>query len=173
MSTATDLLHAYLEDAIAAEKNFETQLRAFAKEGDDAVAIGLFSQHADETRIQYDRLQARLNLLGGSTSGLKTMLAHMLGMLPSIGKVGHHMEERTVQNLIIAYTVECAETAMYEALAIIAKQAGDTETEALAREIQQEERTTADKLWAHLPTATRVSFNRIVGTDAPTYRKAG
>jgi ferritin-like metal-binding protein YciE len=172
MATATELIRAYLEDAIAAERNFETQLRAFAKEGDDPVAQSLFSEHADETRVQYDRLQARLNALGGSPSGFKSMLAHMIGMLPKAAQIGHEKEERTVQNLMMAYTVECSETAMYEALATVARQAGDMETETLARTIQQEERTTGDKIWAHLPVASRIAFNRIVGDSTEHYRRA-
>src|SRR4051794_15929646 len=172
MATATELMRAYLEDAIAAEKNFETQLRAFAKEGDDTVAQQLFAHHADETRVQYDRLQARLNALGGSPSGFKSMLAHMIGMLPKAAQIGHEKEERTVQNLMMAYTVECSETAMYEALATVARQAGDMETETLARTIQQEERTTGDKIWAHLPVASRIAFNRIVGDSTEHYRRA-
>lgn len=172
MATPKELIRAYLEDAIAAEKNFETQLRAFAKEGDDATAQSMFAQHADETRVQYDRLQARLNALGGSPSGLKSMLAHMIGMLPKAAQIGHEKEERTVQNLMMAYTVECSEMAMYEALATVARSAGDVETEQLARSIQDEERATAEKVWAHLPVAARIAFNRVAGGDVEQYRRA-
>jgi ferritin-like metal-binding protein YciE len=172
MTTAKELLRAYLEDAIAAERTFETQLREFAKEGDDATAQAMFSRHADETRVQYDRLQARLNALGGSVSGFKTMLAHIFGMLPKTAQIGHFKEERTAQNLMIAYTVECSEMAMYESLATVAGQAGDVETEQLARTIQQEEKETAEKIWAHLPVAARVAYHRVVGTDPETYRRA-
>ena len=67
--SATDLIKAYLEDAIAAEKTFETQLRGFAKEGNDSTVQSMFERHANETRIQYERLTERLKALGGGASG--------------------------------------------------------------------------------------------------------
>jgi ferritin-like metal-binding protein YciE len=161
--SAKELIRAYLQDAIAAEKNFETQLRAFSKEGDDAVAQAMFSAHAEETRLQYGKLEARLEAIGGSSSAMKTMLAHMMGMMPKAAQIGHEKEERTVQNLIMAYTVENAEVAMYEAMATVAQAAGDFGTEQLARSIQQEERETAQKIWQHLPVAAREAFARVVG----------
>ena len=164
--SAQDLIRAYLQDAIAAEKNFETQLRAFSKEGDDPVAQAMFSAHADETRLQYEKLEARLEAIGGSTSAVKTMLAHMIGMMPKTAQIGHEKEERTVQNLMMAYTVENGEVAMYEAMATVAQAAGDFGTEQLARSIQQEERETAQKVWHHLPIAAREAFSRIVGIAA-------
>src|SRR3954469_16407079 len=160
--SAQDLIRAYLQDAIAAEKNFETQLRAFAQEGDDPVAQAMFAAHADETRLQYSKLEARLEAIGGRSSAIKTMLAHMIGMMPKAAQIGHEKEERTVQNLMMAYTVENAEVAMYESLATVAQAAGDFGTEQLARTIQQEERETAEKVWRHLPVATREAFARVV-----------
>jgi ferritin-like metal-binding protein YciE len=147
------LIKSYLEDAIAAEKNFETQLRAFAKEGDDDTVHAIFEQHADETRDQYQRLTSRLEALGSGTSGLKTALAHMLGMLPKAAQLGHDESERVTQNLIMAFTVENAEVAMYEALAAVAEAGGDVITAELARSIQQEEERTAELVWSQIPHA--------------------
>jgi len=172
--SAQELIRAYLEDAIAAEKNFETQLRTFSKEGDDPVAQAMFSTHADETRLQYEKLEVRLEVIGGRSSAIKTMLAHMIGMMPKAAQIGHEKEERTVQNLMMAYTVEHAEVAMYEALATVAQAAGDFGTEQLARAIQQEERETAEKVWLHLPVAAREAFARVVGIaqSSENYRRA-
>ena len=74
----------------------------------------------------------------------------------------------------MAYTVENAEVAMYEALATVAQAAGDFGTEQLARSIQQEEMETAQKVWQHLPTAARAAFARVVGVSetSENYRKA-
>jgi ferritin-like metal-binding protein YciE len=173
----TDLVKAYLQDAIAAEKNFETQLRTMAKEGNDEIVHALFAQHADETRVQYERLTARLNDLGGSTSGLKTFLAHMLGLAPKMAQVGHDEAERVTQNLMMAFAVEHSEVAMYEALSTVAEAAGDTATAALAREIQQQERETAEKVWYEIPRVARQAFRRVVyseaGGGASNVRRAG
>src|SRR3954447_20564308 len=159
--TSVDVIKRYLEDAIAAEKSFETQLQGFAKEGDDTVVQSLFNQHAVETRRQYERLTARLEALGGSTSGAKSLLAHIFGLSPKTAQIGHEKEERTTQNLMMAYAVENSEMAMYESLATVAEAAGDTETAALARQIQAQEKATAEKIWMVLPACAEQAFLRV------------
>lgn len=167
-NTATDVIRRYLEDAIAAEKSFETQLKGFAHEGDDKEAKALFSQHADETRSQYERLTARLEALGGSTSTVKSFLAHVFGLGPKTAQLGHEAQERTTQNLIMAFSVENAECAMYEALVTTALAAGDETTARLATEIQAEEKRTAEKIWQLVSPSARYSFARV--TDMPLQR---
>jgi ferritin-like metal-binding protein YciE len=159
-----DTISRYLQDAIAAERSFESQLEGFSKEGDNEAAKSLFAQHAAETRNQYERLTARLEALGGSPSTSKSVLAHMFGLAPKSASMGHEKEERTSQNLMIAFSVESAECAMYEALANSAALAGDRETEALARAIQTEEKQTADKVWALIPAVSREAFQRVAGS---------
>jgi ferritin-like metal-binding protein YciE len=141
-------INRYLEDAIAAEKSFETQLRGFAKDATFDEARNLFEQHAVETKRQYEVLTARLEALGGSTSTLKSLLAHLFNSAPKMAQLGHENEERTAQNLIMAFAVENAEVAMYEALVIAAETVGDDVTADLARRIQAEERATAEKVWS-------------------------
>jgi ferritin-like metal-binding protein YciE len=77
----------------------------------------------------------------------------------SIAEIGHTPEEQLVQNLITAYCVETGECAMYEALAVSARTAGDSETEALAREIQAEEVRAAEKIFRFLPSRSKIAFN--------------
>ncbi len=164
--TSTDVIKRYLEDAIAAEKSFETQLQGFANEGDDAAAKAAFHQHALETRNQYERLTARLEALGGSASTTKSFLAHMFSLTPKAASLGHEKEERTTQNLMIAFAVENSEMAMYQALISAAEAAGDTETVALARSIQAQEKQTADKVWSLITPAAVDSFRRITAGSA-------
>jgi ferritin-like metal-binding protein YciE len=161
--TTSDVIRRYLEDAIAAEKSFETQLQGFAKEGDDPRAQSLFQLHATETRNQYERLTGRLEELGGSTSATKSMLAHLFNLSPKAAQIGHEKEERTTQNLILAFAVENSECAMYESLATIAAAAGDTETATLARSIQTQERATAEKIWALIPSVAAIALGRVTG----------
>lgn len=168
--TATDVIKRYLVDAIAAEKSFETQLTTFSKEGDDTQAQSLFAQHGKETKNQYERLTARLEALGGSTSTAKTILAHLFSNTPKAASLGHEKEERTTQNLMIAYAVENSECAMYESLITAAQAAGDSQTESLAREIQNEERQTAEKVWKQIAPAARDAFRRVTSGAASTAR---
>ena len=167
-TTSIDVIKRYLQDAIAAEHSFETQLQGFAKEGDDEAAKSAFHQHALETRQQYERLTARLEALGGSTSTAKSFLAHIFGLSPKTAQLGHEAEERTTQNLMMAYAVENSEIAMYESLITVAEAAGDTETAALAREIQQQEKLTAEKVWSLLPNAAVTAFRRVTAKEGAT-----
>jgi ferritin-like metal-binding protein YciE len=163
--TSNDVVRRYLEDAIAAEKSFETQLDGFARQGDDEEVEAAFAIHAGETRRQYNRLIARLEQLGGSPSTAKSFLAHLFGLGPKSAQVGHALEERTVQNLVTAFTVENSECAMYEALAAAAEAAGDTATETLAREIQAEEKQTAEKIWRFIASRVKIAFNLLTATE--------
>lgn len=159
--TSVEAIKRYLVDAIAAERSFETQLESFAKEGNNATAQSLFRQHALETKRQYERLTARLEALGGSPSTAKSFLAHVFGLAPKAASIGHEEEERVTQNLIAAFAVENSEVAMYESLINSAEAAGDTQTASLAREIQSEEKATAEKVFKLIPSAARDAFQRI------------
>ncbi len=161
--TSVDVIKRYLTDAIAAEKSFETQLEGFAKEGDDEAAKSLFQQHAIETRSQYERLTSRLEAIGGSTSAAKSLLAHVFNLTPKAASLGHEKEERTTQNLMMAFAVENSEMAMYESLSSVAEAAGDTQTATLARQIQAEEQATAKKVWQLLAPAAIDAYARITG----------
>jgi ferritin-like metal-binding protein YciE len=158
-----DVIRRYLSDAIAAEKNFEDQLRDFAKDTDQTAVQQLFLQHADETHNQWERLTARLEALGGSPSGMKSFMAHLFGFAPKTAQMGHDEAEKGTQDLMIAYAVENSEVAMYEALVTAAAAAGDMETERLAREIQQEEQRTAQKVWNMIAPMARESFLKVTG----------
>jgi ferritin-like metal-binding protein YciE len=159
--TAKGVIKRYLEDAIAAERSFETQLRGMSKEGDQPEVQQLFVQHAEETRNQYERLTTRLEALGGSPSTFKSFLANFFGAAPKAAQVGHEPAEKASQDLMIAFAVENSEIAMYEALATSAEAAGDTVTAQLARDIQQEERRTAEKVWSLLAPVSREAFRRV------------
>ncbi len=169
--TAVEVIKRYLEDAIAAERSFETQLDSFSKEGDNLEVRAAFAHHSVETKGQYQRLEMRLEALGGTPSAAKSFLAHLFGMAPQTAKIGHEQEERTTQNLMIAFAVENGELAMYEALAIVAEAAGDAITANLAREIQKEEKAAADKVWKLLPLAAAESFLRVT-TPPPEHPAA-
>lgn len=153
--TANDVLKTYLEDAIAAEKSFETQLRGFSKDATDSSVRDMFLQHAEETKDQHRQLSARLEQLGGSSSTFKGVLAHLFAAAPKLAQVGHDEYERQTQDLMIAFAVENAEVAMYETLAEVCRVAADVDTEELALQIQKQERTTAEKVWAQIAPAAR------------------
>ena len=164
--TEVELIRQYLQDAIAAETSFESQLRSFAHEGgDDFEVQSLFFGHAAETHRQIERLTARLESLGGSPSGGKSSLAHLFSFAPKLTQAAHLPEEQLVQNLIAVFGVGNGERAMYEALAITARSAGDGLTEALAREMAAEEAATAEKVWHFLPSRSKIAFNMLTAGE--------
>lgn len=164
--SSREVIKRYIEDVIAAERNFETQLKAFSKESEQAAAQRLFAQHAVETRHQHERLTARLEALGGSPSVLKTFFAHIFNFAPKTAQIGHDPAEKSSQDLIIAFAMENSEIAMYEELAVVAGFAGDTETESLARTIQEEERAAAKKVWELIDSSCRQSFMKVTSNPA-------
>jgi len=153
------LIRRYLDDAIAAERGFETRLRDFAEEGDDADVQAAFLTHAEETRLQHERLSERLQTLGGTPSAGRSFLDQLFELGPKSAQFARSEDERLLQNLLTAFAVEKSECAMYEALATVAAAAGDAFTEGLAREIQAQESEMADKLWRFIPSRSKIAFN--------------
>ena len=164
-SSSSELIKRYLQDAIASERAFESQLRSMAQEGDNPRVQELFDSHADETKTQYNRLTSRLQVLGGSPSTTKGVLAHIFGSVPKAAQIGQRKGDRNTQNLIIAYAIEQSEVALYEALKVAAEEVGDIPTANLAEEIQREEQMTAQRIWNLIPANARLAVERQVSSE--------
>ncbi len=145
----------YLEDTIAAEQNFENLLKTFGQATADPELNQFFSKMAVKAQSQLQRLTDRLGALGGAPSGPKTALAKALGAAPAGAQTS---PEKAAQNLMMVYSAAAAELAMYEALASAAEEAGDTDTETLARQLQAEEREDFEQIWQALPSTALVAF---------------
>ncbi|HEX4772276.1 MAG TPA: DUF892 family protein [Bryobacteraceae bacterium] len=161
--TSIEVVKRYLQDAIAAEKSFETQLHGFAKETRNEQAKTVLESHLTETRGQIERLTNRLEQLGDTPSTAKSLLAHVFQLAPkaaqlSRDKEGRGTEASTTQDLILAFAIENNECAIYESLASTAEAAGDPETAALARSIQAEEKAAANRIWSLLGSAARSEY---------------
>jgi ferritin-like metal-binding protein YciE len=162
---SAELIRQYLKDTIKLEKTFEGQLRSFAREGDDDDVQIAFAEHANETKLQHQRLNARLGLRGVDESDDDGLLTSLLDFAPKFVQAGHSAEQRVVQNLIAAFSMENGECALYEALANVAHAAGDDATEALAREIQAEEQRAAEKIFHFLPSRSKIAFNILTANE--------
>ena len=159
-TTSSELIQRYLQDAIASERAFESQLRSMAEEGDNPRVQELFVSHADESKRQCDRLTSRLQVLGGTPSTTKSIMAHIFGSIPKAGQIGQTEEDKNTQNLVMAYAIEQSEVASYEALKVAAETVGDIPTANLAEEIQREEQMTAQRIWNLIPANARLSVER-------------
>jgi ferritin-like metal-binding protein YciE len=158
MRTPEESILKNLQEAIAVEDTFETQLRELASEGDDVRVQGLFAQHADETKNHCERLRRRLEELGGEASISKSFLGHIIRRAPRIAQVWQDTADQSTHNLIMTYAVESSAIAMYEALIATCQEAGDAETEAMVREIQEEERLSAEKVWRHIAQLAKSGY---------------
>ena len=159
------MIRQYLEDLVTAEKDFEKQLRDFSRSGDDDEVQAAFAEHADETKRQQQRLATRLTEIGGRVLSRTGGFASILNLTPQLPQAAEIVEEKTLQNLLIGYTMEAGEFAMYETLATLARAAGDYDTEQLAKQIQTEERNAAERIWHFLPSRSKIAFNMLTVSE--------
>jgi ferritin-like metal-binding protein YciE len=144
-----EIIIRYLEEAVAAERNFEDLLTSFSNTEISPVRE-MFIRMAAKACSQHERLEARLRELGASAPAMKSAAPHIVGFTPSVAQAGHTEEEKDAQHLMMAYASAAAEMAMYESLAVVAAAGGDQSTERLARELQTEERDDHEMVWDRL-----------------------
>ncbi|MBV8865509.1 MAG: DUF892 family protein [Acidobacteriaceae bacterium] len=160
-----EVTRQYLDDIVTAETLFEQQLRGFSKSGDDEEVQVIMAEYAEATRQQRERLAIRIADIGDRILSRKGGLASILKYPPQLLRGGSIVEEQTLQNLLVAYTIEAGELAMYEALTTLAHAAGDTETEQLAKEIQSEKHNAAERIWHLLPSRSKIAFNMLTVSE--------
>jgi ferritin-like metal-binding protein YciE len=164
--TSQEAITTYIQDAEAAERNFEDALATFGKTGDQGPVMRFFEWASGKAKSQHERLEARLRELGGSPSTAKSLLAHMLAFSTTAAQIGHEPAEKNTQHLIMCVGAASAEMAMYESLATVAEAAGDTVTEQLARQLQAEEKDDYDKAWALIRESARDAFDKVITRGA-------
>lgn len=160
--TSQEVVATYVQDAEAAERNFEDALATFGKAGDQGTVKGFFEWASAKAKTQHERLEARLRELGSSPSAAKSILAHLLAFSTTAAQIGQNPAEKNTQHLIMCVGAASAEMAMYESLASVAAASGDTKTEQLARELQKEEKDDWDQAWALLASSAKASFETVV-----------
>ncbi|HEX4169584.1 MAG TPA: DUF892 family protein [Bryobacteraceae bacterium] len=164
--TSEKVIVAYIQDAEAAERNFEDTLATFGKTGEQGAVMSFFQWASAKAKTQHERLANRLRELGGSPSTAKSLLAHVLAFSTTTAQIGHEPAEKNTQHLIMCVGAAASEMAMYESLATVAAAAGDSKTEQLARQLQAEEKDDYDKAWALLAPSARDSFEKAVTRSA-------
>ena len=160
--TSQEVIIRYLEDAEAAERNFEDTLMTFGHTGEQNQVKSMFAQASTKAKTQHQRLEARLRELGGKPSTAKSIMAHLLAMAPTLAQLGHEGAEKNTQHLIACIAAASAEMAMYESLAQVSAAAGDVQTEQLARELQKEEREDYDLAWNLLKPSALAAYQTVV-----------
>lgn len=158
-ASAVEVIAGYLKEAISAEKGFETELRASAKNGDDSEVQTSFERAASKCLRRIEILGSRLEALNGTYRDGKSLLAEVLAMAPKAAQIGHIPEERLAQNLIAGFSMGKSGRAMYQALRSAALSAGDERTAELAGELGEEQENTAQEFWHFIPSRSKIAFN--------------
>jgi len=157
MESTRERLIRYLNNAWAVEKNLVRMLDDMAGEVNDDRVRSLFREHRVVTHQQEENLEARIRALGEEPSGGKSFLTQLISKIAeTVQGITQDDYDKTTQDLMKAYAVENFEVAMYQALEAYAAAIGDNETAQLARQHMQQEKETAERVWALItPTAVK------------------
>ena len=151
-----ELVRKYLADAHALEEQATGLLERGPKLAGDESLAAAYRDHLEETRHHAERVERRLEQLGGSPSRLKDA-AMKLGALNWGAFFTAHPD--TPGKLAgFARAFEYLEIGGYEQLARVARRAGDEETARLAAGILTEERQAAGRIADAFPQAIEASL---------------
>jgi hypothetical protein len=159
LPTALEVIAQYLNQAIAAEKSFESQFRSCSKDGDDADVQTFFVLSADRASVNAEALGTRLSALNATEHRSGDILGDLLAMGPKLAQAGHVAEERITQNLIEGFALSRSACAMYLALQSAARVAGDEQTGELAGRLGSEAEAAAGQFWHFLPSRSKIAYN--------------
>ncbi len=162
MATTEDTrkkLIGYVEDIYALESHLVQVLQDHLK---DAQNVPMFQQkieqHLRETELHRDRMEQRLNALGGSKPGLKTTMTNILGQM--LGGLAGTRADTLVKNARDDYASEHLEIASYVELITLAQSVGDVDTVRAAQLNLRDEVAFQQWLIQHLPEAMVQSLQR-------------
>jgi ferritin-like metal-binding protein YciE len=153
----------YLNEAHGSEQALVRQLQAqIAMTPRGQYREGL-ETHLQETRRHAERVEARLAELGQGNNPLQAgvgALESLVGQALALTKTpldlvrGTGGEEKVLKNAKDSCAAEALEIATYTALARLARTAGDTKTERLAKSVLGDEQRMLDRLLKEIPRLT-------------------
>lgn len=158
------LLIAWLNDAYAMENALVPILENHAKDAKQYPAIEARDrEHAQQTRLQAERIRECLERLGEKPSATKSALGSLFGYLqaPATGMFGDEL----VKNFLMDYATENFEIACYEALIVASEQLGENEIAAVCRENLKEEQEMAEWIRDFLPSIVSEHVRGSVGVS--------
>jgi ferritin-like metal-binding protein YciE len=121
------LLVKCLEDIYALESHLVQMLNDHAKDAQQEPTIRQkIEQHVRETELHRDRVEQRLNALGGSKPGFKATLSNVMGQV--LGAAAGGRANPLAKNACDEYAAEQLEIASYVELITLAQTIGDVDT---------------------------------------------
>lgn len=149
-------LNKYLTDAHAIESQAIQLLEKGRKIAGSSQLASAYAEHLEETREHQRLIAERLQTRGAGPSRIKDA-ALALGAL-NWGAFFGAQPDTPAKLAGFSYAFEHLEIAAYELLSRVARRAGDTETEAVARRILQQERSAAELIHGLFPSALEAAL---------------
>ncbi len=134
-------LPAYLADAHALEMQSVELLKRGEKISGDGELGAIYDQHRRESEAHAERIEQRLEDLGGDNSSLKDVALRAGGLNWSLFL--RALEDTPAKLAAFVYAVEHLEIGGYELLRRVALRAGDSQTASLCDQILTDERLMA------------------------------
>jgi ferritin-like metal-binding protein YciE len=153
----------YLTDAHSIEQQALVQMKMAPKIAGDGDIAAAFTQHLTETEGHERLVRERLEALGASRSMIKDMAGAVTGI--GFGLFAKLQPDTPGKLIVHAFSYEHMELAAYDMLARVADRAGDTETAAMARRIEEQERAMAERVAGLFDRALDASLRELSPDD--------
>jgi ferritin-like metal-binding protein YciE len=150
-------INKYLTDAHAIEAQAIQLLEKGSKLAGSSQLASAYDEHLEETRVHQQLIAGRLEARGASPSRIKDA-ALGLGAL-NWGAFFAAQPDTPAKLAGFSYAFEHLEIAVYELLSRVARRAGDTETEAAAAGILEQERAAAKVVHDLFPAALEAALH--------------
>jgi hypothetical protein len=146
----------YLQDVHAAEKLAEDLLDNLASDKEAVPEITLASAvAAKECVARRETISARLQALGGQTSGMKDLANSVAGVIGDIANAGHDRNDKITMDAIKSHGALHVLHASYMALGSFAKLVNDAETETIAAQHGEQAMKAAESLIPAIEASAR------------------
>lgn len=143
-SNLDEQLDKYLTDAHSIEQQALAQMKEAPGLAGDPSLSSIFSTHLNETEEHERLVRGRLEERGASPALLKDLAGTVSGK--AFVLFARSQPDTPGKLVAHGYSYEHLELAAYDLLALVAEQAGDAETAALARRIGEQERAMGERL---------------------------
>jgi ferritin-like metal-binding protein YciE len=146
----------YLGDIHAIEEQALVQMKIAPKIAGDPTLEAVFERHLGETEEQKQRVEERLEALGGSPSKVKDVAGAASG--PAFALFAKFQPDTPGKLVSHAFSYEHMELAAYELLSRLATRAKDEQTARLAKDIGGQENEMARRLSENWDVAVNASL---------------
>lgn len=150
MQSANERLIKYLDDAWAVEKSLRTVFKDFQKEIDEADLSSLFASLENEAYTHEEALESLIRAKGEEPSGSKNLVNQIFAKTLDLLHAAHDDYEKSVTDLMKAYTITRFQTAIYEAIRSYAGSLGEAETVRMAEQHRNDAENQAQRVWSYL-----------------------